>query len=146
MVQTNGQNDSPKTEIQIPGLRRSVRDKRVPVWAADYVVTTETGYVQDKPTEYFAFMSQVQSAKEPHLYSLAKGHPEWEDAMSKELQALESIGTWVLTELPTGHKAIGSKWVYKIKFKADGSIDRYKARLVVKGFNQKNRQRLQTYF
>uniref|UniRef100_A0AAV1TFB6 Reverse transcriptase Ty1/copia-type domain-containing protein n=1 Tax=Peronospora matthiolae TaxID=2874970 RepID=A0AAV1TFB6_9STRA len=39
-------------------------------------------------------------------------------------------------KLPKGHRAIGTKWVFKIKRKADGSIDKYKARLVAKGFNQ----------
>ncbi|CAM8905250.1 unnamed protein product [Rhodiola kirilowii] len=57
--------------------------------------------------------------------------------MAKELDALEKNKTWELTTLPAGHTAIGSKWIYKVKFKSDGSIERHKARLVVKGFNQK---------
>lgn len=39
--------------------------------------------------------------------------------------------------IPKGKKAIGSRWVYKIKLKSDGSVERSKARLVAKGFNQK---------
>ena len=42
-----------------------------------------------------------------------------------------------MTPLPADKKSIGCKWVYKIKYKADGFIERYKARLVVKGFTQK---------
>ncbi|GJV14984.1 retrovirus-related pol polyprotein from transposon RE1 [Tanacetum coccineum] len=57
--------------------------------------------------------------------------------MSKELAALESNNTWELTLLPPNKQAIGSKWVYRIKYKVDGSVERYKARLVAKGFNQK---------
>ena len=56
--------------------------------------------------------------------------------MSKELNALEVNHTWVLTSLPPGKHPIGCKWVYKLKFKSDGSIERYKARLVAKGYNQ----------
>ncbi|KAL8110513.1 hypothetical protein AgCh_026291 [Apium graveolens] len=57
--------------------------------------------------------------------------------MNKEIQALIENNTWELVDLPKGKKAIGSKWVYKVKLKADGSLERCKARLVAKGFNQK---------
>ena len=46
-------------------------------------------------------------------------------------------GTWELVPLPDGKKAIGSRWVFKIKRNADGSIERYKGRLVAQGFSQK---------
>jgi len=45
--------------------------------------------------------------------------------------------TWDLVELPNGKKPIGCKWVYKTKFQVDGSIERHKAKLVAKGFAQK---------
>ena len=58
--------------------------------------------------------------------------------MQSELDSIEKNGTWELCELPKGKNAIGSKWVYKTKGKSYGSIDRYKARLVVKGYAQKH--------
>ncbi|GJU12062.1 uncharacterized mitochondrial protein-like protein [Tanacetum coccineum] len=61
----------------------------------------------------------------------------WRDATTKEIQALKNNKTWTFTTLPLGKTPNGSKWVYKIKLKADGVIDRYKDRLVAKGFNQK---------
>ena len=45
--------------------------------------------------------------------------------------------TWELVELPKGSKAINFKWIFKKKLKTDGSVERYKARLVIKGFTQK---------
>ena len=62
---------------------------------------------------------------------------QWCKAMNLELRALENNGTWELTLLPPGKKAIGSHWIYKTKFKADGTEDKKKARLVI----QCNRQR-----
>lgn len=50
--------------------------------------------------------------------------------------ALEQNNTWELTTLPVGKKTIGFKWVYKITLKLDGSVERFEARLVAKGYNQ----------
>jgi len=49
--------------------------------------------------------------------------------MGEEIQALENNGTWTLENLPPGEKTIGCKWVYKIKYHSDGSIEHHKARL-----------------
>ncbi|GJV72029.1 ribonuclease H-like domain-containing protein [Tanacetum coccineum] len=51
--------------------------------------------------------------------------------------ALNENHTWIITDLPPGRKAIENKWIYKIKYKSSGDIDRYKARLVVKGCSQR---------
>jgi hypothetical protein len=56
--------------------------------------------------------------------------------MQEEMKALHKNMTWDLVRLPNGKKAIGCKWVFTIKHKADGSTELYKARLVAKGFTQ----------
>jgi hypothetical protein len=61
---------------------------------------------------------------------------EWQKAMATEYQSLLDIGTWKLVPLPVGRKAIRCKWVFKIKTNPDGSIARYKARLVAQGCTQ----------
>ena len=57
--------------------------------------------------------------------------------MIEKMEALQTNSTWELVPLPKGKKTIGCKWVYTKKPKADGSINRYKARLVTKGYTQK---------
>ena len=57
--------------------------------------------------------------------------------MDKEIEALEVNNTWTLTPLPLGKSVIGYKWVYRVKYLPNGTIERYKARLVAKCFTQK---------
>ncbi|RVW18006.1 Retrovirus-related Pol polyprotein from transposon TNT 1-94 [Vitis vinifera] len=76
---------------------------------------------------------------EPECYDEAlqdENSSKWELAMKDEMDSLLGNQTWELTELPVGKKALHNKWVYRIKNEHDGS-KRYKARLVVKGFQQK---------
>jgi len=56
--------------------------------------------------------------------------------MQDELRALQSNSMWTLVPYCSSVNVVGSCWVYKIKRRADGSIDRYKARLVARGFTQ----------
>ena len=58
-------------------------------------------------------------------------------AMEKEIESLRKNDVWELADLPKGRKAVGSKWVLKIKTDAEGSVGRFKARLVAQGFSQK---------
>ena len=86
------------------------------------------------PTVNFALMANLHSVFEPQTYSEAKVIPEWEQAMDTEFQSLQKNHTWTLFDLPTGKKPISCKWVHKVKYKADGTLDKYKARLVARGF------------
>lgn len=57
----------------------------------------------------------------------------WGGAINKEAASLKTNGTWTLVRLPPGKRALPCRWLFKKKYKSDGSIDRYKARLVVIG-------------
>ena len=61
----------------------------------------------------------------------------WKEAINDEMDSIMGNNTWVLIDLPPGCKPLGSKWIFKRKMKVDGTIDKFKARLVVQGFRQK---------
>jgi Reverse transcriptase (RNA-dependent DNA polymerase) len=56
--------------------------------------------------------------------------------MKIEMETLENNSTWKIVKLPKVKKTVGCKWVYSIKYNAEGKIERYKARLVVKRYTQ----------
>ncbi|CAI7912196.1 unnamed protein product [Closterium sp. NIES-54] len=64
---------------------------------------------------------------------------EWKAAMDAEFNSLIENETWELVELPEGRRPISSKWVFKVKSGADGALERFKSRLVAKGFQQKEK-------
>ena len=73
---------------------------------------------------------------EPVTFQEACEVKEWQENMDEEMSALVKNGTWELVKLPLSKNVIGCKWVYKIKYKSDGSVERYKARLLEKGYAQ----------
>jgi Reverse transcriptase (RNA-dependent DNA polymerase) len=85
-----------------------------------------------------AFVKGIDEIKEPTNFEEAKKHTIWNKAMKEELEALEKNNTWVIIPLSKDKRSIGCKWIYKIKYNSDGTIERYKARLVVKGYIPKH--------
>jgi hypothetical protein len=61
----------------------------------------------------------------------------WKEAVQNEMESILINGTWEICDLPVGCKPVGCKWVFKKKMKPDGTVDKFKARLVTKWFTQK---------
>ncbi|KAL6647280.1 hypothetical protein ACP70R_014717 [Stipagrostis hirtigluma subsp. patula] len=76
------------------------------------------------------------SSDEPASFAEAECSPSWRKAMMEEMESIEDNKTWSLADLPPGRKAIGLKWVFKVKRDEHGAVSKHKARLVVKGYAQ----------
>ena len=104
--------------------RRSERERQNPDRYGDWVAFIATNQLSDEPLN----MKEALSSPE---------EGEWLKAIKKEIDSLHFNDVWDLVELPKGRKVVGSKWVFKRKLGPDGSVERYKARLVAQGFSQK---------
>jgi hypothetical protein len=82
------------------------------------------------------FFSQVSKNHDPETFAEASGHPDWDTAMNEEYRYLMENDTWDLVSLPKGRNIFRCKWVYRTKYASDGSVERHKAWLDVKGFSQ----------
>ena len=124
-------------------LRRSSRVPYPPKRMKDFFTyhsvshPIEAYLTYDNVTQsHVSFLSAVSKDQEPKNFKEAISSHIWKQAMEEELQALDDNKTWDIVKLPPGKKTVGCRWIYKIKYKSDGSIERHKARLVAKGFTQ----------
>ncbi|CAL1381785.1 unnamed protein product [Linum trigynum] len=78
----------------------------------------------------------ISMSTDPQTYAQAALHPCWNQAMKEEVTALEANETWDIVDRPPNVVPIGCKWVYKTKFLPDGAIERFKAKVVAKGYTQ----------
>jgi hypothetical protein len=84
--------------------------------------------------------SALERPNIPANYNAAINDPvysmEWKAAIQDELQKLVSMGAFKVTDLPKGRKRVNSRWVFNVKYTSTGLIDKFKVRLVAKGFSQ----------
>ncbi|GJW59684.1 ribonuclease H-like domain-containing protein [Tanacetum coccineum] len=125
-------------------IRRSSWKTSLPSRLQDYEIQGKVKYGLNKCVNYanlssdnYSFVTNLNKAIKPKTYKEAFSDPRWIEAMNNEMQALNRNGTWVITDLPKGRRVVSCKWIYKIKYKSNGEVERYKARLVARGFSQK---------
>lgn len=128
-----------------PNCPRSSRVHKTPSWMNDFISSMKT-----KPTDTFiienylqcdhlfenvhCFLSTSSELHEPQYFNEGVKNEHRANAMQIENQALQDNETWTIVGLPPYKCSIGCKWVYKIKYLSDGSMECYKAPLVSKDY------------
>ena len=100
--------------------RRSKRTKTLKMFGPDFL----TFMLEDEPQSFKEAMSTPEA-------------PLWKEVINSEIESILQNHAWELVDLPPGCKPLGYKWIFKRKMKTNGSIDKYKVRLVVKSYKQK---------
>ncbi|KAK9070135.1 hypothetical protein SSX86_010535 [Deinandra increscens subsp. villosa] len=137
-------NPSPSPNPPVVPVRRSTRASNPPSYLNDYqchnahsspiptysndvlhaCLATTTLSFDSLPSHSKVFLASLHMVTEPTSYKEAATMPEWQEAMNKEFEALTVTNTWDVVDLPAGKKPIRCKWVYKVKYNADGTIER----------------------
>lgn len=104
--------------------RKSLRIRRKPTHLDDYATYAEAFIIEDDPKTFSDAMSRDDKE-------------EWRKAMDTEIDSMHSNHAWDLVPLPVGKFAINNKWVFRLKRNPDGTIDKYRARMVIQGCAQR---------
>jgi len=120
-------------------LRRSKRQQTETNFGPDFITAF---LIEIKNVDILSakFIYSYMLEEDPKTYDEAIKSIDssfWKEAIKSELDSIISNHTWELVDLPVGSKPIGSKWIFKKKIRLDGSIKKFKARLVIKGCTQK---------
>lgn len=97
-------------------------------------------FTEDSELAFALLVAKVTDSEAPNSYEAMSSSDweKWNAGMDDEMTSLKKNRTWFLTDLPEGKKAIGCRWIYKLKPGIPGVEEpRYKSRLVAKGYSQK---------
>ena len=129
--------------IEIPEIDKDEEDLGWPIALRKGVRSCRMG--NKYPLTHYIFYNKLGAQYKFFVTSLSQIHipttmdeairtQEWQWAMDDEMKALVRNQTWELVKLPPGKGTVGCRWVYIVKYKADGTLDKYKAILVAKGY------------
>jgi hypothetical protein len=107
--------------------------------AQEHVEAPKKTFRESRPPQkyssYMALMCDIIDS-EPSSFEEASERQVWQDAMVEEYSSIMKNDVWDIVSRPEGKSVVSSKWIYKIKHAADGSVEKYKARFVARGFSQ----------
>jgi Reverse transcriptase (RNA-dependent DNA polymerase) len=109
----------------------STRLKEFITYSVQYPIQNYISY-NNITNDHYIFLNSLSQIEERKVFEIIKLDTKWCKVMNEELHALEKNQTWKIYFLPKTK----TDWLYKIKYRSDGTIERYKIRLVVKGYTQ----------
>ncbi|GJR50986.1 zinc finger, CCHC-type containing protein [Tanacetum coccineum] len=134
---TQGGDLSGETPTEIPEPRRSNRARVAKSYGSDFQLYLVEGSRDEIASQYSYCYSIEEDPKTFDEAMKSRDVAFWKEAVDDEIGSIMENNTWVLSDLPPGCKPLGCKWIFKKKMKVDGTIDKFKARLVIQGFRQK---------
>ncbi|GKA78030.1 zinc finger, CCHC-type containing protein, partial [Tanacetum coccineum] len=136
-VQESQMDDHTDVPNEILEPRRGKRAKKAKSYGSDFQLYLVEGS-RDQVGSQYSYCYSIE--EDPRTYNEAMQSRDaafWKEAIDDEIGSIMENNTWVLSDLPPGCKPLGCKWIFKRKMKVDGTIDKFKARLVIQGFRQK---------
>ncbi|GJU87594.1 zinc finger, CCHC-type containing protein [Tanacetum coccineum] len=122
---------------EIPGPRKGKRVWKAKSYGFDFQLYLVEGS-RDQVGSQYSYCYSIE--EDPRTYNEAMQSRDaafWKEAIDDEIGSIIENNTWVLSDLPPCCKPLGCKWIIKRKIKVNGTIDKFKARLVIQGFRQK---------
>lgn len=134
----NNTNSNNSSSSNTKSQHNSASSQATPTPAAPTSMITRSKNNIHKPNpKYLSSAIMKSTFPEPSTVKQALKSPSWTQAMRHEYDALMKNNTWTLVPESEAANLVGCKWIFRTKYKADGSIERLKARLVAKGFHQR---------
>ncbi|GKC35198.1 zinc finger, CCHC-type containing protein, partial [Tanacetum coccineum] len=121
-----------------PGLRKSKMNRTLKDFGPEFQIYLIEG-TRDEVSDQHSYCFNVEDGLKTFDEAMkSRDVAFWKEAINDEMDSIMGNNTWVLADLPPGCKPLGFKWIFKKKLKVDGTIEKFKARLVIQGFKQKS--------
>ncbi|GJV19745.1 zinc finger, CCHC-type containing protein [Tanacetum coccineum] len=121
-----------------PQLRKSKRQRTPKDFGPEFQLYLIEG-TRDKVSDQHSYCFNVED--DPKTFDKAMKSQDvafWKEAINDEMDSIMGNNTWALIDLPPGCRPLGCKWIFKRKLNVDGTVKKFKARLVIQGFKQKS--------
>ncbi|GKC40548.1 zinc finger, CCHC-type containing protein [Tanacetum coccineum] len=126
-----------KAYSEILEPRKGKRVRKAKSDGSDFQLYLVEGSIDQVGSQYSYCFSIEEDPRTYNEAMQSRAAAFWKEAIDDEIDSIMENNTWVLSDLPPGCKPLGFKWIFKRKMKFDGTIDKFKTRLVIQGFRQK---------